>query len=157
MKLIRFVSLLFLLVKCNTAFSQKYHISAPPVDGYFYVDANVDDPVKTYANRCLDIVTESSTVVCSGKGRVLFCDCRPDRTYDIGIRYASSFVVYTNLIKKTVQKNQIVDRNVPIGELNLNKRDKKYHLGLQVREAGTNAALRNNKLVEYLHGSPDVD
>ena len=155
MKFIRIAPLLFLLMKPTHAFSQKYEIAGPPVSGYFYFDSAEMERRRLYNSvRCIDIVSSGSTVLASGKGRVMFCNIHADKTYEVAVRYANTIVVYTKIAKKNILKSQLIGPNYPIGELNLDVRDKKYHLGLQVWDVGTpNTLVWDKKLVRYLNGT----
>ena len=155
MKLLRIVPLLFLMMISTFAFSQKYHVTTP-IDGYFYFDSTAyRKPAEYNSLRYIDIVSDNNKVLSCGCGKVIYCTTHSDKTYEIGIRYASVVMVYSNLIKKSILKTQFIPANAPIGELNYNPKDKKYHLGLQVWEAGTpKQMVWNSKLIQYLNGAP---
>ncbi len=154
MKFIRIVSLLFFVMISMRAFSQKYHISETPVEGYFYVDT-LSETVCRNPNKCVHIVSENKTVYSSGKGSVIYCYPHADKTSEVGIKYGSMIVIYANIINRRVYKSQLVDKHVPIGELLLNPRDKRYHLGLQVVKADNpKELLWGSRLVQFLNATP---
>jgi hypothetical protein len=156
MKLIRIVPLLFFVMNSTQVSAQKYHVSGAPIDGYFYVDSTFckQHTVTRNSNKCVNIVSDNKTVISSGRGNVIYCYPHADKTSEIGIKYGPVIVIYANIINRKVYKNQFVDQKVPIGELVLNPKDKKYHLGLQVVKADDpNEVLWGNKLAHFLNAS----
>ena len=152
------VPLLFLMMISTFAFSQRYHISTP-IDGFFYFDSTAyRKPAEYNSLRYIDIVSYNNTLASSGSGKVIYCATHSDRTYEVGIKYASVVMVYSNLRKKSVLNTQFIAANAPIGELNFNPKDKKYHLGLQVWEVGApKQMVWNSRLIQYLNGTPVAD
>lgn len=153
MNLISLLLALSLLLTAERITAQHFRIASPPVDGYFHIDTVCDPQAQVcYSAKCIDIICDNNTVYASGAGKVLYCYTHGNRTYEIGIKYTNSMVIYYNVKKKAIQKGQPVKEHMMIGELEMNPKDQKYHLGLQVLEA-PNRFLWYKKLVTYLNAS----
>ncbi len=138
MKHLRLHLLAVILMAALSADAQKFHLSSPPVNGWFYMDttgcANKDVPTCLSA-KCVDVICENNIILTSGDGEVLYCEPHANKTYEIAIKYDQSIIVYSNIIKRKVQRKQKVRANTEIGEVPQNPKDKNYHLGLQVAQA----------------------
>ena len=151
MKLFTSLLLLVSLLGAATTHAQKFRISSPPANGYFYLDTAESRYHATgFSNRCIDVICDDNAVYAHGDGQVLFCYSHSDRTCEIGVKYRDAVVVYYNIKKKTVQKLQPVHAHTQIGELAQNPKDKLYHLGLQVAEM-PNRFLWYKRLAAYLN------
>jgi len=130
--------LVVILMTSLSATAQKFRLSSPPVNGWFYMDTtnctNKDVPA-CLSSKCVDVICENNTVLSSGEGEVLYCEPHSNKTYEIAIKYDQSIIVYSNVIRRKVQRRQKVRANTEIGEIPMNPKDKNYHLGLQVAQA----------------------